>query len=316
MHCEHRTDRIRHHGRPPPAGSSDRRVVNGPGYLPELTDRRQPERTDRPGVETEEVGLTLLPGPRYRSLLVPLDGEGFGEHALPLALAIARRSSAAVRLVHVHRPIPVANHPEALIYCSGLDAWHRQRRQQYLNGLARRLAQATSVPVTWTILKEWDIADAVGTAAGGGTDLVVMATHGRGALGRLCFGSVADALLRRLSIPLLLVRGSDRPVDLTAAPPLRRVLIPLDGSKFAEQALEPALTLAALTGADHTALMVHDERQAATEIQRYAQAGQVDLVAVASRSRGGLLRLFRPSLADRVVRNASAPVLVVPAAQE
>ena len=38
----------------------------------------------------------------YRSLLVPLDGSQFGEHALPLARAIARQTSATLHLVHVH----------------------------------------------------------------------------------------------------------------------------------------------------------------------------------------------------------------------
>ena len=40
----------------------------------------------------------------YRTILVPLDGSAFGEHALPLALGIARRSGAAVQLIHVCTP--------------------------------------------------------------------------------------------------------------------------------------------------------------------------------------------------------------------
>jgi nucleotide-binding universal stress UspA family protein len=38
----------------------------------------------------------------YRTILVPLDGSAFGEHALPFALTIARRSDASIELVHVH----------------------------------------------------------------------------------------------------------------------------------------------------------------------------------------------------------------------
>src|SRR5947207_1534069 len=37
----------------------------------------------------------------YRSILVPLDGSAFAEHALPLALSIARRSKATLQLAHV-----------------------------------------------------------------------------------------------------------------------------------------------------------------------------------------------------------------------
>ena len=38
----------------------------------------------------------------YRGIMVPLDGSSFGEHALPLALSLARSSGACLHLVHVH----------------------------------------------------------------------------------------------------------------------------------------------------------------------------------------------------------------------
>jgi len=41
-----------------------------------------------------------------RSILVPVDGSTFGEHALPWALEIARRAKAPLQLVHVHQVIP------------------------------------------------------------------------------------------------------------------------------------------------------------------------------------------------------------------
>jgi nucleotide-binding universal stress UspA family protein len=39
--------------------------------------------------------------------------------------------------------------------------------------------------------------------------LILMTTHGRGGLGRLVFGSTADAVLRRAQCPLLLIRIRD-----------------------------------------------------------------------------------------------------------
>ena len=41
----------------------------------------------------------------YHSVLVPLDGSTFGEHALPLALSIARRAGATLNVVRVHVPL-------------------------------------------------------------------------------------------------------------------------------------------------------------------------------------------------------------------
>ena len=39
-------------------------------------------------------------------------------------------------------------------------------------------------------------------------DLIAMATHGRGGLGRLIMGSVADATLQETTVPVMLVRPS------------------------------------------------------------------------------------------------------------
>src|SRR4051812_31023159 len=47
----------------------------------------------------------IAEGIMYRSLLVPLDGSPFGEHALPLALTLAKRCGAEIHLVHVMPPL-------------------------------------------------------------------------------------------------------------------------------------------------------------------------------------------------------------------
>ncbi len=47
----------------------------------------------------------------------------------------------------------------------------------------------------------------------GKADLIVMTTHGRSGLGRLILGSVAEAVLRGTTAPILLVRVSGAPVQ-------------------------------------------------------------------------------------------------------
>jgi nucleotide-binding universal stress UspA family protein len=120
----------------------------------------------------------------------------------------------------------------------------------------QRLAKVTSVPVAPLLLEKRDVATSLSEVASADTDLVVMATHGRGLLGRLWHGGVADVLMQRITAPLLLTRGYDAPVDLTGDPTPRHILIPLDGSEAAEQVLGPALDLGNLTGADYTLLRV------------------------------------------------------------
>jgi nucleotide-binding universal stress UspA family protein len=91
-------------------------------------------------------------------------------------------------------------------------------------------------------------------AAGAG--LAILTTHGRGPLARVWLGSVADELVRRLHIPLLLVRPHDGALDLAREPVFERVLIPLDGSPLAERILESAVAVAKLQESACTLLRV------------------------------------------------------------
>jgi nucleotide-binding universal stress UspA family protein len=207
----------------------------------------------------------------YRSLLVPLDGSDFGEHALPLALSLARRLGVPLRVVHVHvSPWGVYGELGGQ-YDETTDRILRERDRAYLDAVVQRLAAAADVPLSSALL-DGPVADAIGwhaTAAESG--LLVMTTHGRGPLARFWLGSVADALVRQASIPILLVQPKEAPPDLAQEPVLGRVLIPLDGSELAEQILEPALALGAATQAEYTLLRVVQPMKPGGHIQLLKQ---------------------------------------------
>jgi nucleotide-binding universal stress UspA family protein len=72
-------------------------------------------------------------------------------------------------------------------------------------------------------------------------DLLIMATHGLERLAHWFLGSVAEAVVRRAPVPIWLVRaGDNEPGSLT----IRRLVVPLDGSPLAEDALPTAAALA------------------------------------------------------------------------
>jgi nucleotide-binding universal stress UspA family protein len=96
--------------------------------------------------------------------------------------------------------------------------------------------------------------------AGNGVELVVMTTHGRGGLSRVWLGSVADKLVRRLTVPVLLMRPSEDTKKPVTDIVFRRILIPLDGSAKAEAALEPALALGTVGDAQYLLLRVVEPR--------------------------------------------------------
>jgi nucleotide-binding universal stress UspA family protein len=140
----------------------------------------------------------------------------------------------------------------------------------------------------------------------------------------------------------------------------KRILLPLDGSKMAEQALPHAAAQAECFGAELVLLRVIEPfphvrgvsaaelatiRQQTDEwtqeyferltvdlqdhafpvktaivegrpniaIMKYAESNQVDMIVICSRGRSGLSRWLMGSVADRVMRGAAVPVLLVQA---
>jgi nucleotide-binding universal stress UspA family protein len=191
----------------------------------------------------------------YRTVFVPLDGSSFAEQALPLAAELAVRSNAILQLALVHHPVPaLATAVEAPELEAQLDDETRLRERQYLNGVVHRLQTGYNIPVTGITL-DGPVVDALQSQIlASGVDLVVSTTHGRGPVSRFWLGSVADQLIRRLHVPLLLVRPG-APDRLPPAS-FSRILIALDGSPFAERALAEATALGRAFGASYDLVSV------------------------------------------------------------
>src|SRR5688500_4450672 len=120
----------------------------------------------------------------FRNVLVPLDGSAFGEHALPLALTVARRAGATLHLMHVHTPLAAVYLEGAAYFDESLEGDYKRHQEDYLAHVVRRVKEAAPVAVTPT-LAQGEVAQAIeDTAARAGADLIVMTTHGRGPLGR------------------------------------------------------------------------------------------------------------------------------------
>jgi nucleotide-binding universal stress UspA family protein len=191
------------------------------------------------------------------AILVPLDGSAFGEQALPLARQLARKARAELHLVHVHQPVqPSVYVQDISVYTGQLEEEAREREEEYLAGLANRTAELAGVVVRRALL-DAPVAPALARyAEEEGVGLVVMTTHGRGGLSRAWLGSVADALVREATIPVLVLRPRDGVTAEEEPREFRRILIPLDGSELAEQILEPTIELGRLMDAEYTLLQV------------------------------------------------------------
>jgi nucleotide-binding universal stress UspA family protein len=154
----------------------------------------------------------------YKRAIVPLDGSELAEQALPNATELARASNASILLVSV------VGYP--YLERKGLTSWALQqealdqvvreetgRAEEYLNGVRKRLV-ADGFDVTVEVRRgAVDQAILADPEAG---DVIVMTTHGRGGVARWFLGSVAEDVVRRSTVPVLLVRSQDAREPATA----------------------------------------------------------------------------------------------------
>ncbi|HKJ91891.1 MAG TPA: universal stress protein [Longimicrobiales bacterium] len=186
----------------------------------------------------------------YASILVPLDGSHFAEEAIPHALDLVRRSGARLHLVTVRTP--TAALLAGLAGRAETDGSADPERE-YLDRICEGLCDELGESVSFALLDP-PVADALNDyAAAHDVDLIVMTTHGRGGLSRAWLGSVADVLVRRATMPVLLYRPG---MEHGASTAFRNILVPLDGSAESETAVARALQLGALTDARYTLLYV------------------------------------------------------------
>jgi nucleotide-binding universal stress UspA family protein len=155
----------------------------------------------------------------YERILVALDGSALAEQILPHVEALSKAFRSKVMLLRVTEPperlitetagtLPMGVPGSPVLDVTPLVEEQRREAVSYLTSVAERLrGQGLTVEQAQP---EGSPADMVlQQARDAGADLIAMTTHGRGGLGRLVFGSVADAVLRQAPCPVLLVRGQE-----------------------------------------------------------------------------------------------------------
>jgi len=187
-------------------------------------------------------------------IVVPLDGSDTAEAALPYAEAMAGLEGARLQL------LAVADAAEGGLFGLSPDdrAEYEKARRAALRDRLRTAAQPLSergVAVT-TSVATGNVADRILAVAHRlSATAIVIASHGRGGVKRMILGSVADKVMRRSTRPVLMVGGGSR-ARRRKVVHIRRLLVPLDGSLLAEQAVVPAARLAEAGGATITLVRV------------------------------------------------------------
>ena len=153
----------------------------------------------------------------HKRVLVALDGSTACESVLRFLLEIAGPLDMTVMLLHVLEPMP----PQVLeaaphVIIDDVEA-RRKEAEEYLAPIAAAL-RSKGVDTSWAIRRGRPADEILAAARESGADLIAMATHGRTGLGRLLFGSVAEAVLRHAPVPVFMIR---EPHTVEAAPAAR-----------------------------------------------------------------------------------------------
>jgi len=144
---------------------------------------------------------------RPEQILVSLDGSPLAEEVIEPATWLAEQTGAELLLVRALSPMLHARYHHGRFVLSSADFAEREDAWHYLDDLAHRIRAAGHRVSIWVI--EGSPAAAISNAARSeDMDLIAMTTHGRGGLGRVLMGSVADAVLRRSTVPVMLIRSS------------------------------------------------------------------------------------------------------------
>ena len=142
----------------------------------------------------------------FNRLLVPYDFSSSSEHALALAVRMAKGSGGTILLLNIGTAPSSALGAEALgVSQVVLDLNDRiaEERRVSLDQAGR-----THIPadVRWRALVREGFSPEIILDEAAEQDIIVMGTHGRKGLERLVLGSVTEQVLRGASIPVLVTK--------------------------------------------------------------------------------------------------------------
>jgi nucleotide-binding universal stress UspA family protein len=200
----------------------------------------------------------------FHHILVPLDGSELAEKALTparrLAQSAGRHAEEPARLVLLRAVSPTALVAADPMLYDEMARMGIDEAQAYLNRVAASLAAGAATVITRAV--PGSPADAiVQYVEENSVDLIIMSSHGRTGSRRWVYGSVAEKVLHHAPCATVIIRAHVS-VDMFQN---RKMLVTLDGSPLAEQALEPALALARVVESDVLLLRVTPARETLPE---------------------------------------------------
>jgi nucleotide-binding universal stress UspA family protein len=286
----------------------------------------------------------------YKVIIAPTEGSDSERSAISVAVKLAQRFDADLRLVRVETtPLMIdAEFSQSALRRARLRKMEALGTQCRTVGGIRVITALEEGPVAPTLrdyIKKFKV------------DLIVMSSHSRGGVRRITLGSVTDYLIRHTNIPVLVVKPPVSFIGATPEETFSRIALPLDGSGLAEQILPEVAALAtrlnstvslfqilpplsysqkkitqsglpwwdtvgiAVAYLARAAKYLIEEGLTVTKevvlsddvangILHYSMLRRADLIAIATGGSGGLRRFVFGTVADKVTRKSPVSVLV------
>ena len=140
-----------------------------------------------------------------KRILVPLDQSVLAEGVLPLVDDLARGEGAVVRLLYV-APAPHTRVSEDGLVVAYADQEMQRLEAEGRDYLSKAEVQLGGVPVERVVRFGDPLDEILREAAAFDADLIAVTTAGRSGLSRAILGSVAEQVMRKAEVPVLLLR--------------------------------------------------------------------------------------------------------------
>lgn len=269
-------------------------------------------------------------------ILVPTDFSETACHAMHYAGDLAARIGASLTVLYSDSFLPPLDYSATI---SGWDQTSFDELKWQAEEQLRREAKANippSVQYHAVVRVASAIEGIVTQAREDGTDLIVMGTHGRTGFRRLLLGSVTEAVMRRVEVPVIAV-----PPTGESRPAIRTVICPAVDTEPCIDALELAALIAPadakfiliggapssvsgettdLTGlrdwvpaaiAGRCELKVFGSGEVTSQIEDYAGRVHADLILATESGNRSAGDLIYGTFAARIIQHSSCPVLTV-----
>lgn len=266
-------------------------------------------------------------GLMVQKILTALDGSKTSESVLPYLETLLASQDADVTLLRV-------------LSAESSDRSHEA--YAYLDRIAARLREKGAV-VDTRVRTGRPAPTIVDLAVEGGYSLIAMCSRGKSGVKRLLMGSVAEEVLRRSPMAVLIVHPAPKAAGKMR---IKRIVVPLDGSLRSGSILPRLAPLAKATGAKLLLMTVieprakndypvevvarnifRDQKQLhkqgiptelairygdpMTEILSFGDVQNADLMALSTHGRTGVERALYGSVAESVLRKGKLPLLIL-----